>query len=129
MQKIFFLLIFLSLLFACERNGGIEPYICAKFNCKDSEITEVLKDVEAKIIKIEDIFCLTINPEDLETTSFGIGNEDILVICQDLPNEFQIENKRVIISGQKTSCSRLLTLPYLRVKFGTLFKMTAIRGK
>jgi hypothetical protein len=131
MSKIYFILLIiaLGLFVACTREGGIAPINCEKYGCTNVEVTEVLKDVEAKIIRIGDKFCFTIDSNDFAIEGYSISEENILAPCQDLAAEFMVINKRVIISGQKTTCIRILTLPQFRVGFGTVFKLTNIKAK
>jgi hypothetical protein len=137
--KVLIISLVLTTSLSCRKDNSITPieaekpsteeFNCEKFNCKDAKVVQTLANIEAKVIQIQDVYCLTIDPTDFEIDGFKINGENILVLCQELHSDLQKINQRVIVSGQKMDCCELLTLPYLRVSFGCLFKISSIKAK
>ncbi|NJO00247.1 MAG: hypothetical protein HC880_00015 [Bacteroidia bacterium] len=120
-----------------EDDGTITP--CQYISCQDETLTERLIDVEGEIIRMSGIDNL---PAEMGGVIYGIQldaqyfgqpgytiTDDILVPCEELPDEFKEHNLRVLVSGNRKSCCRLLSLPNLLSGFGCKLELTAIRRK
>ncbi|MBX2965136.1 MAG: hypothetical protein KF845_03255 [Cyclobacteriaceae bacterium] len=95
--------------------------------CSDGVTIETLVNREAKVIKFYDKgFILTTNKDDFEHEFFIHAEDDyILVPCNWIYS--YPHNTKVIVSGKKTDCCKMLTFPNERRGFGCKFEITSIK--
>ena len=110
-----------------------------QFNCQDScsneYIIEIYTNIKGKVFinnfyitensDTNYIYAITISNKDLNYSNWTIYPDSILVPCN-LPNEFKINNQKIIVSGLKKSCCQLLAHPNFRGGYGCKFEITKI---
>ncbi len=115
-------LVYLSILFLLIMSTGCED----EDDCRNMQIVGHLSNVKAKVIDFNGQFVLTTDSTSLINPGYRIGSNNILVPCGFIPKNLQIDERIVIISGNKTSCCDQLTLPTLRTSFGCKFEISSI---
>ena len=122
------LLIIIGLLMmsnSCKKDDTNPISSCAesktRFKCLDAKVVKELKDVSATVVFIAGGYSLC-----TDTLKFS---ENLLVLCQDVPQEFKLAGKQVIVSGHLYNCCELLVLPDTRGRgsYGCLFEATSIK--
>jgi hypothetical protein len=105
-----------------------------QLNCEttydNTKIVEVLNNVTAKVIdfNFSGIYVLTIDSLSLSSSGYIIGSDNILVPCNDMPENLKVNEMIVIVSGNKLNYCNQLTLPMLRRGFGCKFEITSIKA-
>ena len=104
------------------------------FTCTDEKVSEIYKDVDAKVVKtlhdpikgIETSYVFSISKMNTDST-YPLTQDSILVPCKRIPLGYEILGKKVKISGQLMSCDKLLGCPICRFRFGKKFILTKIK--
>jgi len=131
-------IVVLCSLFVSSCNPDKEEVLLCDSNCEDEVTTEVLNEVEGKVVinstyttaagetRVE--YAITTNPGDLDKETWDLFSGRILAPCN-LPERYRKENLPVMISGRKKSCCNQLTQPNFRYAYGCKFEITAIRTR
>ncbi|MCC5928566.1 MAG: hypothetical protein JJU28_04900 [Cyclobacteriaceae bacterium] len=78
-----------------------------QLNCEttydNTKIVEVLNNVTAKVIdfNFSGMYVLTIDSLSLSSSGYIIGSDNILVPCNDMPENLKVNEMIVIVSGNK----------------------------
>lgn len=142
MTKKVLLLLALISLFSCKKeekepidtNDYSQEGVLPCFTCTDEKVSEIYKDVDAKVVKashdpikgIEVSYVLSISKMNTDST-YPLTQDSILVLCKKIPVGFEVLGKKVKISGQLMSCGKLLGCPDCRFRFGRKFILTKIK--
>lgn len=129
-------LAFLStlLIMNCER-GFTELSNCN--TCQFENYTSNINGVQAKVILIwqgmdeqgqpvNGKYALTTDTVALNTETWRVISDRILVPCDSLPKMYRVPNLKVKVSGTKSGCCNAVSLPDIRGRFGCHFKVTFI---
>jgi len=142
-------LIMIFTAYGCEKNlknqdeDSIKTYTQNQ-ECNEDDIIETYTNILGKIFinnryftyggDTAYIYAITTSHKDFysdDVTFFHsepwtINNDSILAPIN-LPDEFQIDNLRIVISGYKLNCCKVLTQPDWRASYGCRCKITDIK--
>ncbi|WP_125185160.1 hypothetical protein [Botryobacter ruber] len=124
-KKLMCLIMIFLLATSCKTEEPIMQIACGQ-SCKDEVLAETIINKQGKIVIVNDVFCITTDSASLNRGGYIVGSENILVPCN-LSDDYKVSELKVIISGQKSSCCNLVTLPVLRTSFGCKFEVTSIK--
>jgi len=106
----------------CEKSETISPDCDISYDCKDLQVLEEIKDEEVVVGSISGSYALFRNEG-------AVSDENILVPCKNLPQNFKVLGKILIVSGNRMNCCELLSYPTVKPGFGCLFIVSSIKEK
>lgn len=126
MKNLMAYLIILPFLFISCQEEEVSYQSTCEVTCEDESVTKVYTSTDGLIRKV------VIGPDsegDILNTFYVIQDyeNNILVPCNKLANEYQKDSLKIQFSGNEMSCCNLITQPHYRVSYGCKFEITSIK--
>lgn len=126
MKNLMAYLIILPLLCISCQEEALSYQSTCEVTCEDESVSKVYTSTDGLIRKV------VIGPDaegKILDTFYVIQDyeQNILVPCNKLTNEFQKDSLKIQFSGNEMSCCNLITQPHYRVSYGCKFEITSIK--